>query len=161
MNTASTASASIAYFERVPNEVLHLILSFVIIQGVLDPHPNFECHQLFVLRWVSRRFRMITNQLEIWHADEFNDEFAYIFNCGRSNCLKEAQFLRILLNDPELGRSLSRRTCWEFENIDLFYTIITSIPEVNQKTTNVTLLEFPIGLNVVIDRLEQFTCLTK
>jgi hypothetical protein len=164
MDTASTASpASIAYFDRVPNEVLHLILSFVAfppddLQPCGDPENGVWILPVFVLRWVSRRFRMISNQLEAWREIDISNELSCTF--GR-NSLEEAQYLRILLRDDALADNLGRKSRWDFENIDVFFVVTATIPEVTKNTKAVTLWEFRDGLGVAIDRLGMFTCLTE
>ena len=163
MDTTSTASpASIAYFDRVPNEVLHLILSFVTfppddIQPCGDPENDLWILPLFVLRWVSRRFRMISNQLEAWREIDISNELSSV---GRSS-LKQAQYLRILLRDDALAENLGRKSHWDIENIDVFFVVTTTIPELTKITKTVTLWEFRDGLGVAIDRLGMFTCLTE
>src|SRR5271154_3675597 len=167
MDAASTASpASIAYFDRVPNEVLHLILSVVTFSpDDIQPRgaaENFENDRwilpVFVLRRVSRRFRMISNQLEAWREMDIANDLRSTVGW---NPLKQAQYLRTLLRDDALADNLGRKSHWNIENIDVFFVVTTTIPEVTKNTKTVTLWEFRDGLGVAIDRLGMFTCLTE
>jgi hypothetical protein len=62
-------SAPICYIDRLPNEVLRLILSFP------SPYDSFAVggrpyfSTILGARWLSRRFRMIVNDLAFWQND--------------------------------------------------------------------------------------------
>jgi hypothetical protein len=147
---ADPSTASTAYIDRLPNEVLHRILSLV----AYSFSPSVYVPPVFILRCVCRRFRMIACELDIWRDDTFN-----ITHGVHLNPLGEIRWLRDVLLDDSLVRCLSRRTQWRFDSIEVFVVILVSIPEINQKTRTVVLNKFYDGIVVTIYRLQCFTFL--
>ena len=171
MDTESTASTtSISYFDRVPNEILSLILSFVAFPPdplpyspdslqQLSKHPRpIMLEPIFVIRWVSRRFRIIANELDLWRDDLF------LFTNGLSvstlHPLQQARLVRNWLHDAAFVRTLLNRRRWNFNSLDVFYAIVTELPEVFRLTESITFAYFPDGVNIAITRLDQFSQLS-
>jgi hypothetical protein len=162
-------SAPICHIDRIPNEILRSILSFV-AGNVTQPEGEvlkltspsgteslFQC--IFAARWVSRRFRMITNELDFWHDDDFNI-LDLLFLRSRPP-RRQAQYISTLLRDDHLVACLNCKRSWAFSNLESFYEIVARIPDLPRNTSTVILEWFPEGLGFVIYRLATFTAITE
>jgi hypothetical protein len=161
-------SAPICHIDRIPNEILRLILSFV-AGDVTEPENEitltspsgtesyFQC--ILVARWVSRRFRMIANELGFWHNDKFHI-VDFLFLQDHRPC-RQAQYISTLLGDDHLVACLNRKCSWTFSNLESFYEIVARIPDLPRNTRTVVLEWFPEGIGFVIYRLATFTAVTE
>ena len=161
-------SAPICHIDRIPNEILRLILSFV-AGNVTEPEDEvtltspsgtesyFQC--IFAARWVSRRFRMITNELGFWHDDDFDIVDFLLLRDRRPR--RQAQYISTLLRDDHLVACLNRKSSWAFRNLESFYEIVARIPDLPRNTRTVILEWFPEGIGFVIYRLATFTAVTE
>jgi hypothetical protein len=150
----------ICYMDRLPNEILRLILSFVDDSDFYyDEDSPPRCLNIVVVRWVSRRFRMITNELEFWHEDNF--DMLHLFKIDDRRPRLQVRYIKTVLNDDDLIRCLNRKSGWEFHNIEEFLTIVASIPELRQNTRRITFYGFCEALNLAVDSLATFTAITK
>jgi hypothetical protein len=152
--------APTCHIDRVPNEILHLILSFV----VANLHGSFIIHgsrprrvsSVIGVRWVSRRFRTIVN--ECWYDDHFHITDLFFFDSWTPRL--QARYIRKLLHDDHLVSCLSRKRVWRFKNADTFLAIVMSIPELPQTAHRVLFACFSESLDLSIDCLATFTSLT-
>jgi hypothetical protein len=152
---------TICYIDRLPNEILRLILSFVDDSGFYYrpvPHlPRFR--NIVVVRWVSRRFRMTTNELGFWHKDDF--DMLHVFNINKRRPRLQVRYIKTVLNDEDLIRCLNRKSGWEFHRIEEFLAIMASIPELPQNTRRIIFNGFREALNLAVDSLATFTTITE
>ena len=154
--------ASTCHIDRLPNQILHLILSFV----VANLHDSFiiqvrsmprRVSIIIGVRWVSRRFRTIVNELAFWYDDHFHIAALFTFDFWRPRL--QARYIPKLFHDDQLVSCLSRKRVWRFKNVETFFAIVMSIPELPQTTHRVWLERFPEGLNLSVDCLATFTSL--
>jgi hypothetical protein len=157
--------APTCHIDRVPNEVLHLILSFVVAafnNSFLIKSPSGKStnvRTIIGVRWVSRRFRTITNELAFWHDDKF--DIANFIHLNKRKPRLQARHIRKLLNDKNLVSCLSRKRSWRFSNVETFFAIVMGIPELPLYTQRVWFYWFPEGLHLSVDWLATFTSLTE
>jgi hypothetical protein len=124
---------------RIPNEILHHILSFLPDLSRGEPfvqyHSNGKDHevsQMVVLRSVCRHFRAITAELYFWYDVDFRfsdltlhsyDTFLFIRHD------KEKRFLKVLLTDANLVNSLGQcKKDWNFEILEGLMAVMESVP---------------------------------
>jgi hypothetical protein len=134
-----------SYIDRLPNETLHLIFSFL-------PSPNHghgcQCRQqlihvfkvpsdLLVVRWVSRRFRIIANRCRSADILDF-------FQSSKPNASPEArlQTIKIFLNDAHFVNCLIRQTDWKFIGLDVFLGISLLVPCFAQNARRIDIRSF-------------------
>src|SRR5271155_556956 len=110
----NVSTGSIASFDRIPDELVILIFSFLTYSMRwlrLPPETNVGRrplpHPLFVLRWVSRRFRMIASELDFWHEWE-QPNISQELSILDLHPLVQARRIRNLLLDDALARRLHR-----------------------------------------------------
>lgn len=161
------AAPSPSYINRLPNEILIIIFLFVFCEDALDedgqyrprPDSNAYVQSILVLRWVSRRFRLLVDGLEIWRRDDVNlvDRFA---PHGKHDPVKDARILNTLLRDNRLASALSQKQVWRFYDLAAFFTTLSNIPEMDQNLREIELDGFSPGLNIAIRRLQRFDSLT-
>jgi len=108
-------------------------------------------HPLFVVRWVSRRFRMIASELDFWNMRTY-DDIAGDLQILNLPPIVQAGCIRNLLLDDALVRRLIRRKGWYFSSVDVFYAVVTGAPEVFQHTERLKFVNFADGLNLAVDR---------
>jgi hypothetical protein len=157
--------APTCHIDRLPNEIVHLILSFV----VANLHDSFiiqgfqarggsrrRVSSIIGVRWVSRRFRTIVN--ECWYDDHFHITDLFFFDFWTPRL--QARYIRKLFHDDRIVSCLSRKRVWRFKNVDTFLAIVMSIPELPQTAHRVWFECFPEGLNLSVDCLATFTSLT-
>ena len=147
------------HIDRLPNEILRLILSFVDDSDYDHWQNPQQLRDIVIVRWVSRRFRLITNELGFWNKDDV--DITSLFKMHDRRPRLQARFIKALLNDDNLLRCLSRKSGWTFNNIEEFMAIVTSIPELPRNTRRVTFHFFPEALNLAIDLLSTFTAITE
>ena len=151
---------TICYIDRLPNEILRLILSFVDdSEFYYRPVSPPQIRNIVVVRWVSRRFRMITNELGFWHEDNF--DMLHLFKVDKRRPRRQVRYIKTVLNDEDLVRCLNRKSGWEFHNIEEFLTIVASIPELSQNMRRITFNGFREALNLAVDSLATFTAITE
>ena len=93
-------SAPICYIDGLPNEVIRLVVSFI------SPYDTFAVggrpyfSTILGARWLSRRFRMIVNDLAFWQ----NDTVDFVWMATHCGTLVSAAHLKELNldNHPEL-----------------------------------------------------------
>lgn len=60
----------------LPNETLHMICSLLPpcdrVRFCTDDRVEHDQPQIIILRWVSRRFRAISCDLDFWYEDDFD-----------------------------------------------------------------------------------------
>ena len=163
----NVSTGSIAYFDRIPDELVLLIFSFLAYSMPWPRHPSERDHgprplphPLFVVRWVSRRFRMIASELDFWTHMRTYDDIAGDLQILHLHPIVQARYIRNLLLDDALVRRLIRREGWHFSSVDVFYAVVTGAPEVFQHTERLKFANFAGGLNLAVDRLVMFTSLT-
>jgi hypothetical protein len=157
-------TSSPAYINRLPPEILRMIFLFVYDNKsrfwpkLRRPGaPGSWVASILVLRWVSHRFRIIIDDLDIWQRDEFDITFQ--FYCLGHTEFENSQFVSMLLRDPRFASTLSRRSCWSFDSLEIFFVLLMNIPEMRQNTRKIV-LELEHGLGFAINRLSLFSCLT-
>src|SRR5208282_1972699 len=124
---------------RIPNEILHHILSFLHHLSCDDPlveyHVNgkdYEVSQMLVLRSVCRHFRAITAELDFWYDPDFL--FADLVTSPYEISLftrhyREKRFLKILFTDASLVNSLGqRKTDWKFDSLEGLMAVMEGVP---------------------------------
>src|SRR5271170_2026579 len=149
----------ICYIDRLPNETLRHILSFVHDSDHYYMANESQVRNIVVVRWVSRRFRMTTNELGFWHKDDF--DIIHFFNVQRRRPRLQARYIKTVLSDDHLIQRLNRKRGWQFHNIEEFMAIVASIPELPRNTRRVTLFYFSEVLSLAIDSLAAFTAITE
>jgi hypothetical protein len=144
------------YIDKIPTEILQHILSFVTTpisnwELASGEHDNIlpPVHLLLALKAVSRRFRMITNQLDYWQNHEF-------LISGHSREPSE-RYIRVLLNDKELVSALNRKKGWTFSSSIAFLIIKERIKNLGSNTTSISLRRIRFDLSMVIHELKNFT----
>jgi hypothetical protein len=97
---------------------------------------------IFVLRSVCRRFRAVANELSYW-TDE-TTIFADIIPSCWTSCedQNEAIFLKTLLADRHLARTLSNRHSWSFTDHIQLKTVLTRIPFFRKNANSIS-IDFP------------------
>src|SRR5271170_2521931 len=110
---------STAYIYRLPNELLHLIFSFLFVLSENVPFPNgadpsFYVNPVVVVRWVCKWFREIASQHPIWLEDSRSDLSDFIPFSSGEFIKSRGKFLETLLDDDDLCSCLRRREDWEF-----------------------------------------------
>jgi hypothetical protein len=161
----NVSTGSIAYFDRIPDELVILIFSFLAYSMRwlrLPPGKNDDRrplpHPLFVVRWVSRRFRTIASDLDFWQVWELPN-ICQELSILDLHPLVQARRIKNLLLDDALARRLHRKTAWRFSSIDVFYAIVTGVPEVFQHTNRLQFENFADGLGIAVGRLGMFSSL--
>lgn len=163
----SMAAPSPSYINRLPNEILIMIFLFVFCEDILDeegqyipqPDSNAYVQSILVLRWVSRRFRLLVDDLDIWRRDDVDlvERFA---PHGKHDPVKDARILNTLLLDNRLASAISQKRVWRFSNLEVLFTMLSNIPEMDQNVRKIELDEFSPGLSIAIRRLQRFDSLT-
>jgi len=74
--------------------------------------------------------------------------------------LEQSQFLSTLLRDPGLASALSRKISWNFDNLEIFFALLMSVPEMSQNTRKIRFIHLEHGLDFAINRLSLFSCIT-
>src|SRR5271154_3936080 len=158
MGTVSTA-----YINRLPNEILSMIFEIVYEddepygERFYPPLRSGSVASILVLRWVSRRFRFIVNDLDFWRSCDF--DLMQLIELPNPTPFRNAQFVGTLLKDEGIVFALSPRSSWVFLNLDTFFTTLINVPEMRQNTRNIEFTELKVGLGFAIDRLSLFSCL--
>src|SRR5271170_2061958 len=134
-------SAPICHIDRIPNEILRLILSFVDDSDDYYWFKRLQLRDIVIVRSVSRRFRLITNELGFWNEDDF--DIMSLFKIHDRRPRLQARYIKAVLNDDDLLRCLNRKSGWTFHNIEEFMAIVSSIPELPRNTRRVTFHFFP------------------
>jgi hypothetical protein len=152
-----------------PNEILHQIFSHILNSGKFrikfqDENGNdHNLPQILVLRSISRRFRAIGNEADMWYDEEF--DFAHLVFRRRFQKRKyevcEGLFLKALLSDKEFVRCLGRKTAWRFSSLEGLFTILRDVPSFQQNARTIRLYEFRNGVFIAIDRLRACDHVTK
>src|SRR5271170_2131457 len=151
----SMEPAPICYIDRLPNEVLHVILSFVAtdLYNISNSFRVRSSSRMFTnvrsiigVRWVSRRFRTIANELAFWNDDHF--DITEFIKLNQWEPRLQARHIRKLFHDDHLVSRLSRKRGWRFSTVDTFFAIVMSIPELPQTTQHVWFNRFPEGLHL-------------
>ena len=161
-----------AYIDRLPNEILRMICLFV-----NEPDDDDECYggrvflpkrhprgrgwvaSILVLRWVSRRLRLIVDDLDIWGQDDF-DLTSQFWPPENGTPFEFARIINNFLRDERLVYAISPRSVWEFTSIEVFFTILFNVPEMPLNTREIDLLDFEVGLGSAVHHLKRFTCVT-
>src|SRR5277367_1243690 len=153
------------HIDRLPNEILHHILSFFAADSsnsfvVLSPSGvSRAVPGIIGVRWVSRRFRTIANELAFWHDIHF--DVTELINLHQRKPRLQARHIRKLFHDEHLVGCLSRKRDWRFSNTETFFAIVMSIPELPQTTRRVWFDCFHAGFHLAVDWLATFTSLTE
>jgi hypothetical protein len=161
METVSTA-----YINRLPNEILSMIFEIVYeddepyMERLYPPRSSTSggsVASILVLRWVSRRFRFIVNDLDFWRDRDF--DLLQIFELPNPTPFRNAQFVITLLKDESIVFALSPKSSWVFLNVDTFFTTLINVPAMCQNTRKIEFNKLNVGLGFAIDRLSLFSCL--
>jgi len=152
-------TVSIAYIDRLPNELLQMIFRIVYEDDSDEEerpgHPWIS--RILILRWVSRRFRFVVNDLDIWWSEDFI--LSEQFNLPNWTPFRHAQVVSTLLEDKSLVPVLSRRSHWRFQSVDVFVAMLLNVPEIRRNTQNIELGDLHVGLGFALERLSMFSCL--
>jgi len=80
--------------------------------------------------YVCRRFRKVANNLQLWYDDDF--DFSQLMSRrGYANI----RFVRSLLTDRHLARSIGRKSLWTFRTYKRFRIILGRVPSVQQRAS--------------------------
>jgi len=160
--------AAPCHIDRLPSEVLYQILSIVRTRGNIK-HPDYDpdfINTTFHLRWVSRRFRRITTELDFWLDDDFEFYFEFEQMAKRvlkprigNDQLRTAQYVQILLNDEYLSRRLQKKSGWTFSGIEMFLVLLVSSLQVSSIAERVTMVKMEEALPVALRQLSNFNVL--
>jgi hypothetical protein len=90
--------------------------------GQYPPWPHASdsrgwVHGILVLRWVSRRFRLLVDDLDIWRKDGF--DLTEEFDIPDCTPLMKAQVVGTLLKDEGLVSAISPKRAWSFEYLEM------------------------------------------
>jgi hypothetical protein len=102
---------------------------------------------------------MIASELDFWQEWE-QPNISQELSILDLHPLVQARRIRNLLLDDALARRLHRQSAWRFSSIDVFYAIVTGVPEVFQHTNWLKFENFADGLGTAVGRLDMFSSLT-
>lgn len=150
--------------DKLPNEILQLIVSFLPSPN----HGNCDCSQqlihkfdsppaLLIVRWISRRFRIIANECR---SGDILDFFQFSETTKNSRVREKA--IKTFLADAHFVTCLSKRTDWKFTSLQIFLGITSLVPSVAHNARTIDLIFYEnCGVSFVILGLGYFTQITK
>ena len=152
---------SLAYIERVPNEILRHIMSFLLTwQTAFETkHGIVRMPTIMTLRPVSRRFRRMMVETDFWRDDDFDfcEPFDEIDDPG--NLIKTA-YITNLFRDEHLTGVLKHKSEWKFKQLEPFLAALQSFPGLSQAARQINFYKFHFGIRVVLKLLPTFSNLT-
>src|SRR5436190_22487573 len=130
----------------LPNEVIHKTFSHILNSGefrVKFQDENGNDHnlpQILVLRSVTRRFRAIGNEADMWHKQSFDlgELFHSHRDTDRKNEAREGEFFKALLSDKDLVHCLERKTAWQFSSLEGLFAVLRDVPSFQQNARAIT-----------------------
>jgi len=134
-------SAPICHIDKLPNEILRVICSLLAPSNewnLVDYLPPYIASSILAIRCVSRRFRMISDDLQFWHEDSF--DFSDL--CCDTKPRQLGRRIRKLLDDDNLKLVLSRKSGWQFSCIQALFATAASLPGLSRNTRSITLSYF-------------------
>lgn len=135
----------------VPNELLTEIfenlLHFSDWNESTD-HNDSVAFVVFSIRSVCRRFRAVVNEMNFWHADDFQfvclmplDEIDEM-GSQESRLRDVVELFHDLTDDQHLVQCLAHKSMWTFSDSRMLKAVMQRIPTFRQTTTDVTLDDF-------------------
>jgi hypothetical protein len=152
-----------------PNEILHKIISYTLISGEFrikfkdENGNNHNVPQILVLRSVSRRFRAIGNEADIWYGESFDFGHLVSFNRweGRKKEALEGDFFKTLLSDKSFVCCLERKSAWQFSSLEGLFAVLRDVSSFQQNARTIALHDFKNGVSIALDRLRACDRITK
>ena len=120
---------SIGYIYRLPNELLHLVFTFLFLSEDASDSGSRTAifgERVLVLRWVCAWFRTIASQHNRWLEDDF--DFKDLFPPPKEKRLPHklyiiAGYIITLLDDRTLRSCLGQRSSWNFTSHQAFLAV--------------------------------------
>jgi len=169
---ARHGSESTAYIYRLPNELLHLIFTFLFASGdesiPFQPGPRGPVYvkPVLVMRWVCAWFRKIAIDHSIWLRSNYFDleEFVprrYVPPLRSPEFIQtREEFLYVLLEDDAICNCLRRTTEWNFSAFVDFRAVMNKTPSLISSARKVSIENIGISPAILVRELRGFTSLT-
>jgi hypothetical protein len=156
---------SIGYIYRLPNELLHLVFTFLFLSEDTwesrSPTAIFG-ERVLVLRWVCAWFRTIASQHNRWLEDDF--DFQELFPPPKKNRLPAKYVISgstsTLLDDRTLRSCLGRRSSWNFSSDQVFFAVQEMGSSFLRNTRRLQVKDVGYGLPLMMTKFGVFTSLT-
>src|SRR5262249_41690164 len=120
---SDTKSQSFLSILNLPTEILRKIFSFLVRVPPPNSKATLPCPQIFTIRSVCRKFRMVANELPFWCAgnvhffDLIPKRLHQYYNTEEDWNSYEHHFLQLLYRDSHLVQCLERRSHWQFKSL--------------------------------------------
>src|SRR5271170_3459674 len=169
---ARHGAKSTAYIYRLPNELLHLIFTFLFASQdesiPFQPGPRGPVYvkTVLVMRWVCAWFRKIAIDHSIWLHRNYSDLQEFV-PCRYGPPLRSREFiqtrepfLHVLLQDDDLCNCLRPTLEWNFSVFVDFRAVTNRTPSFVSSARKVSIENIDMNLALVIRGLRVFTSLT-
>jgi hypothetical protein len=169
---ARHGAESTAYIYRLPNELLHLIFTFLFASRdestPFQPGPRGPVYvkPVLVMRWVCAWFRKIATHHSTWlHSNYFDLEESvpcrYVPPLRSREFIEtREEFLYFLLEDDDICNCLRRTTGWRFSAFVDFLVVTNKMPSLVSNARKVSIENIDINLAILVRGLRGFTSLT-
>ena len=156
-----TLSFTPAYINRVPNEILRHIFSFLKSNStvVQTKHGTLRYPTILVLRMVSQLFRTTATECQFWNDDDFDFCEPFRFIEDHSNIIK-SRYITNLFSDKQLATCLSDKSGWKFRHLETFLVTVMAVPDLPRNARRIYFEYLPDGIAIAIRRLSMFASVT-
>jgi hypothetical protein len=161
IGTIYTLPPRMCFIDKLPNEILHRIFSFIefgnLIQRKSKGREN--TYQGAVLRAVSHQFRTVANESSWWFqgADLVFYDDALLAKRRVWDIQTKSQLYNDLASDSRLCERLGRRTIWRFADVKSVVAVLKHVPSI---FSNVRGVELSGGIHACMDCLSACANLT-
>lgn len=127
----------------IPNEILVEILSYIVYDRRIYGYKEIDYPQLLALMHVSRRFRVLLLQHEIWHDIKFDfAQFVDIYGGSTTTTsisIATTHFCRHLFSDALLRATLEVKTDWYFSSLEVVFAVLAYLPSFTKSARSIIL----------------------
>jgi hypothetical protein len=155
-NDMTSATSKANPFDKVPNELLDIIISFIPLNKSFSykkDDATRAIHQIITLMHVSRQFRVAMIQHRVWHDIDFEFENLAAFPIPYKNCkhldqvfptksretiyqpvsranlpIRIRKLCESVFGDPFFREYIKTKTRWTFLSMEVIYIVLAYLP---------------------------------